>query len=474
MATYAVIADEVMNGGLLYEGALIDQKPPALYATYGVAEFLVGYGRQQIFLLGVVAALATMMGLYLTGEKIRSGLGVWAAGLWAVVCSHLQLEANQPNTEAFINAWVVFGMLPFWGGNCRRGAVIFSGICFALASLYKHVVVAIPAFFLLGNVLLPAHGETRKKAIGDMIVVAAVGALAWAAMFGYFALTGRIRSALDCLVFYNMYSLGNSEHSIISMFSHPGLLFPPAMYGLAMLVVVALIATIFLWKAGMKRLAALLTALAIGTQFAVALPGHYWPHYYQLWYPWLILGSIAFFSLCFIKDRASGLFARWIPAAVVILAAAVQLPSFLKPAHQWSSLKYGDIFVSTDQLARKLKAMLRPGETFWQLGAQPQLYFDTKQRNPASLEDYMIFSGPIADVMSRKTLTHLQTFPPDLVIVETGVLRRIADDHPIVRWLKNGYQISSGRSKYGILELWVKRGSDLERRLNSEAKQASP
>ncbi|MEI8341839.1 MAG: hypothetical protein WCH43_09940, partial [Verrucomicrobiota bacterium] len=148
---YAVIAHEVLNGERIYDGVLLDQKPPAIHFTYGVAEWLAGYGRLQVYLLSVAAAIATLIGFYFSGKVIGGSrsAGLWAAVFWVAVSGDLVLEANQPNSEVFINAWTVFGLI-FLFGNLRgmipwRQALL-AGICFAMASLYKHVVVVIPMF----------------------------------------------------------------------------------------------------------------------------------------------------------------------------------------------------------------------------------------------------------------------------------------------------------------------------------------
>ena len=53
---YSVIGHELLAGRLLYSD-LWDHKPPLIYGSYAAAEKLVGYGRQQLYLLAVVLSM---------------------------------------------------------------------------------------------------------------------------------------------------------------------------------------------------------------------------------------------------------------------------------------------------------------------------------------------------------------------------------------------------------------------------------
>src|SRR5437016_9497431 len=72
LTTYAVIAHEMLNGKNLYSD-LWDHKPPATHVTYAAAEMIAGYGRDSIFLMNVVAALATLFVCYWAGSSAGGG-----------------------------------------------------------------------------------------------------------------------------------------------------------------------------------------------------------------------------------------------------------------------------------------------------------------------------------------------------------------------------------------------------------------
>src|ERR1700737_4638261 len=85
ITTYAVIAHEMLSGKALYRD-LWDHKPPTIHVTYAAAELVAGYGRDSIFLLNVVAAIATLLACYLAGSASGRGpvSGLVAAALWAL------------------------------------------------------------------------------------------------------------------------------------------------------------------------------------------------------------------------------------------------------------------------------------------------------------------------------------------------------------------------------------------------------
>src|SRR5207248_495630 len=149
LTTFAVIAHEMLNGKNLYSD-LWDHKPPAIHVTYAAAEMIAGYGRDSIFLMNVVAALATLFVCYWAGSSAYGRVaGCFAAAFWAFTSGNLALEGNQPNTEVFMNVFLAAGFAVLVRAEKKnvgaRGAFI-AGILFAVASLYKQVVVVQPVF----------------------------------------------------------------------------------------------------------------------------------------------------------------------------------------------------------------------------------------------------------------------------------------------------------------------------------------
>jgi len=90
IGNHAVIGHEILHGRKLYSD-LWDSKPPAIFVTYAVADVLVGYGPGSVYLIGVVAAIITLLGVYWAGSAVGRPVeayggvpgGLWAAAFWA-------------------------------------------------------------------------------------------------------------------------------------------------------------------------------------------------------------------------------------------------------------------------------------------------------------------------------------------------------------------------------------------------------
>ncbi len=469
---YAVIGHELLEGRQLYAD-LYDQKPPAPYLTYAAAELVVGYGPAQMYLLGVAAALVTLLGLYYAESRTTRdpASGLWAAAFWVLVCSDLWLQANQPNTEVFINAALVwaFGLWVTSEGptlDARRALAI--GALLACASLYKHVAVVPAAFLAAAHVALPPAGRPRRVAAIEVGVIVAVGAAAWLGTFAWFAASGRAAELYETVVSYSFeYSvrrrglMGNLLHGL-----RPEVLAPPSLRFAWVLAAPAVLAALDgLRRPEQRRLWVFWLALAAGTQIAVALPGRFAPHYYQLWLPVLVLGCAL---ACW---RARSLFAasrvpagHGLAALVALALAAHAAPSYTLSADQWSVEKYGDGFVVTRDLGRRLDSLLLPQETLFEWGSEPGLYVSSGRRPISGVLNVrfaLSYGGPLQERLTRRMLADLERAPPDLIVLEETTLRATPEDHPIYVWMDANYETFD---RFDRFRLAARRDSDLARR----------
>src|SRR3989449_573322 len=173
----AVIGHELLAGRALYAD-MWDHKPPALHATHAAAILMAGYGPSAIYLLNVVAAITSLLGVYAAATVVGGPVaGLWGAAFWTFVSGDLWLQANQPNAEVFINACVVWAfalLVRTTGPSVPRMLVV--GALFALGSLYKPVIVAPAALLAVTHLAAPPAGHTRRRALGDVGMIAAGGA----------------------------------------------------------------------------------------------------------------------------------------------------------------------------------------------------------------------------------------------------------------------------------------------------------
>jgi 4-amino-4-deoxy-L-arabinose transferase-like glycosyltransferase len=476
LALYAVVAHQMLEGRDLYSD-LWDHKPPAIFLTYAAAEIIAGYGPGAVFLLNVVAALATLAGVYWAGSGTRGGAaaGLWAAALWTAAGADLNLQANQPNTEVFINAllvWAFGSLVRARSEGGWRGTGIVAGILIASASLYKQLVVVPAALIAAAHVLVPPAGSRdRRRAWLDVAGMAAVGAVTWALVFGYFAASGRLGAFYQAVFehnrFYAQDVAGNVLRGLLPARLFPGFMIPLA--GVALLSVVG--AARGLWLRSRTWL--LWAGFALGTFLQIALPGRGYPHYHQLWLPVLAVGAgWAIVDL----SRLAVPRARWVGnvvgAVVLVVTLSYQVPGYRTPARQWPLVKYGPegvYFIESVNLGRAIGAALEQDETFYEWGSEAGLYFYSQKRPPSGvMMAYPLLREPTAESFTRRVLDDLEREKPELFVALRPLLRVTEADtaalgYPIVRYLRAHYEPLPWNPSFESFALFARRGGRLHR-----------
>jgi len=366
---YAVIAHELLDGRELYSD-LWDHKPPAVYIFYAVAEVLAGYGPAAIFMLNVAIAIISLFGVYLAARTIcvdpRGGL--WAAAFWALLSDNIHMHANQPNTEVFINACMIWGfaLLVQADNRMRIARYLGVGALLALASLFKQVVILGAVFFALAHFLFPAQSPAnRKRATLQILCMALVGVVAWLAIFGYFALMGRFGAFWDAVFAYNQMYSGDMFSNLYNWIFNWGSPFPGFFKTILPFLVLTLLGLFFGISPPVRNMA-LFLGLLVSSMLAVALPGMNHPHYYQLLLPPLSVGAGLGVGL-FYKRGARNY--AWLVHCFGIFILAImllnKLPLYSMPGESWSRIKYGDLYIESYELGRDLDVILQPDETFY-------------------------------------------------------------------------------------------------------------
>ena len=463
LTTYAVIAHEMLNGKALYADVW-DHKPPAIHVTYAAAELITGYGHKSIFLMSVLATIGTMLGCYAAGRAIGGGPlpGLVAAVLWVLVSGDLAFEGNQPNTEVFLNCFLTagFAVVVRTGKNGLGFATAtLAGLFLAIASLYKQIVIAQIAFVAITYLVWPVAGS-RKKAFRAVAIFAVTGAVAWGAVFAYFAIQGHYQAFVDAVFTYNRWYSANvwQKNFNVAPFiiSSDGLSVLGCIGGLA--AVGLILGAIF----GPRPFWALLVAFAIGAQIAVLLPGWFFQHYYQLWLPPLVIGAGWSVTMLerILPHRLTWLAYATAGVAITTLAC-VEAPYYRVPAKMWSVRKYGGVFLATDTLSQDLNHLLLPGETFYEWGNESGLYFNTGRRPPSGIFfSYPMQDGPLAKTLSRRVLSDLESAKPEMMVVAFEAKRRPDSAVELVDWCKENYRPVYETKMFLLL---VRKGGRLDR-----------
>ena len=202
------------------------------------------------------------------------------------------LQGNQPNTEVFLNVLLTTAFAIFVRAERKRigfGGAILLGALFTIASFYKQIVI-LQAAFLSVAYLLSVDRPARRSAFAEIGIVAAIGATGWSLLYGYFSLQKRGNAFVEAVFTYNRWYSAHPERSLIDLWLWPGLPCDALAVALPM-VALALIGLVIGLRICPRHGWLLLLAFGIATYVTVQLPGWFFPHYYQLWFPPLVIGA---------------------------------------------------------------------------------------------------------------------------------------------------------------------------------------
>lgn len=461
---YAIIGHELLNGKTLYTD-IWDHKPPVIYIVYAAAEILLGYSPQTIVLLNVFIGILFMLGLFYAGKAGRGGTisGLWAAGLWVIVSGYtFEIEARDPNTEVFINACVIWAFALLAKNRERDLAakhLIFVGLLFTLGSFFKPVFIAYAVFLMAAHIAFPRGGKTnRKKALIDTLLIGAIGAIGWILMFTYFAATGRFEIFYKTIVSYNSYYSGNILANIIAPLQGRSEVVLDFMNPLAAFAVAGLILTFFY----NRRKAALLGAFLASTWIAIALPGRFYAHYFQLWLPVLIVGSSWAIGHYVVSEKTHLRLASY--AAGIFLAGFLifnQISSYQSAmAKDWTPF-INPPLVAGEDTARQINSLLKEDETFLLWGNTPNLYFLSNRRPPAAfLFQQHLNESPVSETLVNRVKSDLERVRPELLIAESG-------KPPAPDWIAQDYELLPIPQNKNTYSFYMRRGGRLARQFNS-------
>jgi len=464
---YAWIGHYLLQGRPLYID-LVDIKPPLPYLLYALAESLVGFGAPETYLLGVASAWATLFGLYWIGARSlgRPWLGLAAAACWVLLGSDLYLQANQPNTEVFINAFMVWGIALLWALPRDRVEWLHCvgiGVFFACASLCKTVAIVPAALLLLAHVLLARQGVARAPK--QVVVVGVTIAALWLLMFAWLASMGAAGIGWHILFDYpaeyaRISGQGALENALTAFY--PQRFMQKFFIVQAWLVLACVVVTLLQFRD--RTLVVRLLVWALGILVAVALPGQDSAHYFQLWLPWLCLALAASFEWMATTTVAEPKRVATASGLVIVFAAAWCVfrlwPQYRLDAVEWSLAKYKQTFVNTEALGHRLGAELGPNQRLFVYGVFPGLYAAAGREPESGVQNLWLalpyYGGSLSPALSARVLDELKRRPPDLIVLDAftcAIAQAGGADkpaEPIREWIRRNYRKSSDHYNYSI------------------------
>ena len=461
LTTFAVMGHELLHGKSLYAD-LIDHSPPARYWTYALAETIAGYGPRAVWLLSLGGAWLLMGAFFAAGQGLtrRVSGGLWAAALYAVISSDLRFQANHPWIELFINACftgAIALLCPLTEEALTPARWMFAAVLFFLTTLYWQPM-AVPVLFVLIAYAFASH---RRAGIVQSLFMAGVIVLGWGLVFLGYTLKGTLRAFIDLVfVFNRSYAAYNGTFTerLVKIFTGTG--WPAEFHSGTFLFFfplagLALYGLFSAWRRGESRTVMLLSAYGIGALIAIALPGTFYPHYFQLILPPLILSAR-------IPSRTVGFLA-------LLLLCLYEGPSYRLTPEQWSIEKYGNEPLVTQRVGRDLSELLAKDETFYNWGTQTGLYFWSRRDPPTgAFYNFYLLTGPSAEALSELTIDDLNRTKPELFIAlepRVALAPQVYENHPIYAWARARYRPFYWPGHMGSFLYLARRGGALEQRI---------
>ncbi len=460
LMTYMMIADGLLHGRLLYV-ELMEFKPPAIFWTYALFAKIFGVNPLAIFMMGLTCAWLTLWACYTAGRQMAGpSSGLLAAAIWAVISGDLLLQANQPNTEVFINACLAlsFALLTsITPSQKQTKRLIAIGLLCFLASLFKQVSLVVTGLLLVAYVVLapwivatPSEESTknpwimRAKALKQAAFIMLIIVLGWVLVIGYFQWQGHLVEFKESLIDYGRGYAGNIESNVWNFITNPLVYYIPngsnALY-VPLIWLLTVLAAGYFWRDHDWRLG-LWLAYFSGSLVAIALPGRFFPHYFQLWLPPLAIAGGYLLGRAWLMKRQ--LMIGLLLVALLPLLG-LRLLQYTIPVEQVPFYKYGlghgPEAVESKQIGLWISQHVRPEITVYQWGAEPGVYFWAKRSAPIGILAIpgLFMSNPPAALVKKdteSTLQQLKILHPDLIIANKLMLVK---KHPIVQWMLENY-----------------------------------
>lgn len=461
LSTYAVISHELLYGRGLYSD-LWDNKPPGIFIIYALAEMLVGYGYQQIFFLNVLACWISLLGSYRAATALghKQWIALAAATFWTLFSINFDIQANQPNTEVFLNACLIWSFVFFIRANSAQGKLahyLAASVIFGIASLLKQVIFIYVVAFATVQICLDLYnGKSKIRLLLHNALLASGIPIFWGCAFIYFWLSGKLNIFIQSSFVYPQYYAGDVLSNIRKGIEF-NQLFPSFFANFVFYFIASLSAIcIGLWYKNKHSF--YLMAYLIATPIAVALPGKFYPHYYQFWLPFLALSSAELISQVqsFLPSRFRWLIGTMLTAFLLYFSIHPSLAWYQMSADAISSRKYGDAYYHSRKLALQIKKISSPHERFYLWGIDPGLFFFSNRRPVAGvLWRDKIQEGPLQEKLTARTISQLENEKPSFVVVELDPFQS-ETSHAVTQWIRQHYEFRDPKFKQGPYALFFR------------------
>ncbi len=444
-ANYAVIGSRLLAGDRLYVDVW-DHQPPGVFMLFAAA--IAAFGDGPLVFRGL-ASLFSVVSLVLIYLMLRRTSGATAATLGAVLFALVSADPGSAgegcNREIYMNTLI----LAAWWVVCRgdapsRWRLLMGGLTLGVASLLK-TIVAVHWLALVVWLLLQWRSRTGEQdrrgatAFPRQLALFSLGpALLWATAFLYFYATGRGSLFADAVFCFNVGYSDTSEAFFMRFLRSFQPLRHPFIFESARAIwVCGILATLAMAVAVLRKrdpLRGSILFLIVASYLALCLPAQFWPHYYYLMLPPLVLAT------ALVLGDASAALAHleaptWLPR--VLLAA---VPAWLGYT-QWrdyldrspleiTARRYNSRDFWAQAMGHKVASVTEPGDTIFVYGPDAGIYYYSGRRCASRFTMTLALRPEYPDVQRRRAwlMEDLQRSRPRLLLVEP--------EEPFDAWMK--------------------------------------
>ncbi len=379
---YAYIGSRLLAGDRLYVDVW-DHQPPGIFVLFAGLIALVGDSETAIRLFALLWSLATLVLVYRVARRgLRPGAAWFAALLFAMASSDPGMAGEGANREIYMNALVVGSVACLMRATLAR--VLLAGVLLGLASTMKTVVAAQWLALLIALWIGQARGGRGAiLRVARMTLALAAGpALIWIAVAEYFAVTDRFAVFYDAVFTYNLtYSqMTSGPLARFAEFFVAGRPSSWAVFRTALPLWLAggagLVIAVVTLRRRDRAWSALVLALALGSFMAACLPRQFWPHYYLLMLPSLVILSAAATNA--LPARPAKGYAGVLIATLLLTQGLFYL---LAPADLIGVQRYKMRMLWARDQARRLAAVTEPTDSVFVWGnADAGIYYYSQRR----------------------------------------------------------------------------------------------
>lgn len=394
---YAYIGGRLLEGDRLYVDVW-DHQPPGVFVLF--ASVIAVFGDEPIVFrwLACAFSLATLGFIVGILRRCRGrSAAVCGAVLFALASSDPATAGEGCNREIYMVTLIMAAWWCVLGRSSQSTwSVLLAGLLLGLASLLK-TVVAMHWLMLAGWLALRCWSASGVQGfvprfVRTMLAFGAGPALGWLATGSYFAITDRYAELIDAVFAVNL-SYSGSDQGVLDRFAgflalgaqHNPFTSAPTLWWAG-----AVAAAVLAVMAVRQRVGAALAMLAllVSGYLAICLPAQFWPHYYYLLVPALVVAiAMATWHLVDWLGAACGPGSVW-PRMLVGLYAVAPLGLLVNEINHYlletpfgiTVGKYNSRDFWARAIGRKVAELTDPDDEVFVLSNDASIYYYARRR----------------------------------------------------------------------------------------------